>query len=309
MFEALKFVQGAVSEKDLVPVLTHFHIKDGEVQGSNGRLTISAPVEAVGDVIVPAALMIKALDACKAPEVKITEKSVMVKDGKFSARLPKSNDVFPVATKPVGETLPVSGLVETLRKLRPFVGDDATRLWACGVLFRGGYAYATNNVTIAEANAPAFEREMVLPTPVIDELLRIKVEPDHMVMDETTIGFYWGDRWLKAKVLTGEWPPVQDMINRDDLPEIPKGLADAVSRIAPFCDDKKFPVIEMTETGIRTQDGLMQAEVGGYEFAEVKYHAEALALILKTAKLADFSQSPAPWSGNNLRGLISQVIG
>lgn len=307
MKDALHFVQGAVSDKDLVPVLTHFHIKDGAVQGTNGRLTLSAPLDAIGDVIVPAIPMLKALDACKQPTVSLTEKSLMIKDGRFSARLPRSTDVFPVAAPPEGEQHAVNGIIDALRKLRPFICDDATRLWACGVLFRGGAAYATNNAVLATTEAPVFERDVILPTAVIDELLRIKDEPDRMVVGESVIGFYWGERWLKASVLKDEWPPVEDMLPDTDLDEIPEQIAEEVERISPFCEDKFFPVIEFNEHGIRTQEGNIAAEISGYAFPEAKYHAKMLSLVLKHARYADFSAPPTPWAGDGLRGLIAQV--
>ena len=39
-------------------------------------------------------------------------------------------------------------LLPTLRLLRPFVGDDASRPWACGVLMNGRALTVTNNIIL-----------------------------------------------------------------------------------------------------------------------------------------------------------------
>ena len=44
MLKALKFVQGAVSKKDLVPALTHFRIENGTVRSYNGMLALCTPI-------------------------------------------------------------------------------------------------------------------------------------------------------------------------------------------------------------------------------------------------------------------------
>jgi hypothetical protein len=47
MRDVLKFVSGAVSTKDVLPVLTHFAFRDQRVHGFNGRVHICAPLPAV----------------------------------------------------------------------------------------------------------------------------------------------------------------------------------------------------------------------------------------------------------------------
>ena len=43
MLNELKFVQGSVAKKELLPSLTHFKIEDGHIRGFNGTIAISAP--------------------------------------------------------------------------------------------------------------------------------------------------------------------------------------------------------------------------------------------------------------------------
>lgn len=44
MLKDLKFVQGAVAKKDLLPAMTHFRIENGHVRSFNGQMAISSPV-------------------------------------------------------------------------------------------------------------------------------------------------------------------------------------------------------------------------------------------------------------------------
>ena len=43
MLDVLDFVRGSISKKDIVPILKSFHVYDGRIQGTNGRLTIDSP--------------------------------------------------------------------------------------------------------------------------------------------------------------------------------------------------------------------------------------------------------------------------
>jgi len=308
MLNTLRLVQGAVSEKDMVPVLSHFHIYDGRIQGTNGRLTIDAPIDTPKELTltVPAARFIKAIDACRKEPVLIEEDhKLLIKAGRFKAMLPLSTDEFPIGGEPSGEEKPCDGLTAILRRLRPFVGDDATRLWACGILIRGGRAYATNNIILASCPAPKFTTDMVLPVQLIDELIRINDEPDMMLIDGSKVGFRWGKAWLAGKTLADEWPPVEDMLPDAPEEDIPQDLLDAVKRIMPFCPNPKFPVIQFGADGISTEDGDMSAEIAEWEFPEMKFHGEQLQLVLKVAKQMDLTKSPAPWAAAGITGLLS----
>jgi len=307
MIRNLKLVHGAVSKKELVPVLTHFCVYAGRVQGSNGKFYIDAPVpELEGhEMTVNAKRFLAALDAAgDNVKLKVGEGSITVSSGRFRAKVPTTAELFPRADAPNGDAVPCDGLVAALRRLTPFIGEDATRDWARGVLLRGGKAYATNNVVLAAADAPDLGTDIIIPAELVDELIRIGDDPDVMLLDGSSVGFYWGDAWLRGKLLAGEWPNVDEMIAmaEGDLPELPEGLADSVVQVKPFANDL-FPSVKFTDDGLES-DG---ATVEGYDLPHKMYHLPSILAVLGQATHADFSQCPSPWSGEGILGLLIEA--
>ncbi len=321
MKKILDFVKGAVSTKDLIPVLTNFHFYSGRVQGGNGRITIDAPLDApldLGgvDITVPAVPFLRAVDACGgAPVLNITEGGrLTMKKGKFRSVLPLSDSTsFPLQTlewEGHRDWKPGSGLIKILRTIRPFIGEDASRPWACGVLFSDGYLYATNNVVMVRIPYTMPEgTQMNLPSYAVDELLRIGEDPERMLFDENKAAFHYGDRWMRSNLFDVAWPDVSKFFDEAALDPVPEGLREAVEKIRPFCQDSKFPIITMNSEGVHTAEGDMGASVEGYELPDSKYRAEPLQLVLTHAKRIDLSKypGPVPFVGDN--GLEGVMIG
>ena len=317
MNKTLSLVRGAVSTKDLVPVLTHFHIYDGRVQGGNGRVTIDAPCSELSgfDCTVPAERFLKAVDACDGePKLKLTDGGKLtISKSKFRATLPLANhESFPrleqVSESGGGAFIQMKPLLAMLRKLSAFVGEDASRPWSCGILFRDGFAWATNNVSLARVPYTS-PREFVMPGFAIDELLRMGHEPVTMMLEENSMTFSFnGDWWLRVQKLHGEWPDVSKFIS-DDLPAagVDSGpLAEAVRKVLPFCPNPKIPVVQTGSEGVSTLDGEMSATCGLYELPETRFRAEPLLTVLESARYIDLSTFPGAcyWRGENIDGVL-----
>ena len=317
MKKILNFVKGAVSTKDLVPVLTNFHFYSGRVQGSNGRITIDAPLElGTVDITVPAVPFLRAVEACDgAPQLNITEGGrLTMKRGKFRSILPLSdNSAFPlqeICDVPDSKWAPDSGLIKVLRTIRPFIGEDASRPWACGVLFKDGWLYATNNVVMVRLGYTMPEDiEINLPSYAVDELLRIGKDPVRVSYDSSYALFHYGESWLRSNLFDSQWPDVSKFFQQEKLAPVPEGLREAVEKIRPFCQDSKFPVIELNETGVHTAEGDMGASVEGYELPYSKYRAEPLQLVLSHAKTIDLTKYPGPVPFTADNGLEGVIIG
>ncbi|MDZ4343969.1 MAG: hypothetical protein U1E51_16235, partial [Candidatus Binatia bacterium] len=92
MLDALKFVRGAVKDSDTVmPVLTHFCIHKGRIQGTNGRISIDSPCpELTFEAVLPADKFLSAIDACKGePKMRFTDGGKFVVERKpFRGFLP-----------------------------------------------------------------------------------------------------------------------------------------------------------------------------------------------------------------------------
>lgn len=310
MNNTLRLVRGSVSTKDFVPVLQCFHFYNGRVQGQNGRIAIDAPFPNLGDFTVPAERFLKAVDACDdAPTVALTDGGKLsVRKGKFRALLPLGeHSAFPLATKEGALLSAGGGFLPMLRKLRPFISDDASRPWSNGILLRDGYAYATNNVIMARTPFAWDFGDINLPVYAVDELLRIGEEPAELLLQESALTFVLGDAWLRAQLLTGEWP---DVASRMDVLEqgapVPDGIAAAIEKILPFCPDPKLPEIVFSKDGISTAEGEHCAAVEGITLPAGRYRAEVLLLVLTVATHMNLAAYPAPiaFEGDGVEGVF-----
>lgn len=334
MREALNIVRGAVSKKDLIPVLTHFAINDNKVHGFNGRVHICSPVRehrfALPNFTVPAALALAAVDACKGePVFQVTQEQpdrVHVSDSAdtgFTAVLhtgkiedwPIPDPVKLQWQKCSGEFLPL------LTALAPFIGEDASRPWCASIRFQRGVAYATNNITLVEAKCKFADMlDCALPVFAVEELLRIGLEPTAVAQEGDSALYFAlpGKVWIRTLLIKEGWPDAADVMNK--VHEGAKlrsfnaaAIYEAVEKIKPLCADQKLPAIAFMDKEIRTEDiaGASSGRVCGFkELGNGLYHAEPLCKVLQAAVKADWSKFPrVPWSGaGDLRGAIMGLM-
>lgn len=317
MREALQIVRGAVSTKDLVPVLTHVAIHAGRVRGFDGRVYISAPAEGFGtlSLTVPAQSFIAAIESCEgALQLAVQDALLVVRSGNFVATLPVGPiENFP-AEEPVDKRRKCKGaLLPVLKMLLPFVGVDASRAWACGIQLDGGMARATNNVVIAEAALPTtFPGTVTLPTFAVEELLRIGLEPTHVAVSDRAVVFTLPRGvWLRTNLVADPWPEgamglVAQLHRGATLAPVPATLAAAVTRMAPFCADPKAPVVLLQDGTVRTTGPQLGASVGGFAgLGNCTFRLEPLQAVLQLATGADWGRFPrVPWAGVAARGAI-----
>lgn len=308
MKDQLNLVRGAVSKKDLVPVLTAFHIYDGRIQGMNGFVVIDTTCKELADVniTIPAERFIRAVDACEnEPTFKLTEKSLLVQGKKLKVTIPLMvHDKFPKQERE-GKGKKIKGLLEILKLLHPFIAEDATRPWACGVLLSGDHAYATNNVSIARIPFKSSCKSVIVPLHAINELLRIKQDPKSIAITDSWITFELQDCWLKVRQIEGEWPQVDDHL----IPckkKAPAGLMEEVELLAKFVNKGAFPTIGFTEDKVLLQGG--NAEFKREGLPKGSYRAEPLITCLQVATHIDFEKFPkVPFKGKD--GLMGILMG
>ena len=321
MLEALQFVQGAVARKDFVPEMTHFHIKDGGVMTYNGTLTLYSPIALNFDVSPKAEPMIKAIQACKDSTITLhlTPSGMLsVKSGSFRALvdcLPTRE--LPLTTQPEGTEVNLAGkLLTVLRTLLPFVAEDASRPWARGVLFSGQFARATNNIIIVEhwMGETVFPVPVNLPKSAINEILRVKEEPEKAFVSETNITLVFpGGRWLKAQLFPTDWPDVQRVLGTDqdcyEADAITEEVWNGVEQILPLAD-KETCAVYVSADCATTHEGDKGAAVSYGKVFRVDKPAilnieqfHALRGVAKTIKLSTYPK-PCPFFGDGIRGSI-----
>ena len=324
MLDTLRFVRGAVSTKDLVPVLTHFCIRDGRIQGQNGRLALDAACPDLADhsLVVPADKFLRAVDACDGePTLTVKEDKLYISRGKFRASLStlKMED-YPLiggeGTAPCGFARRGDGLLAALTLAEPFMSLDASRPWSCSVLLTDDTAYATNNVVLACVEFDWGCEDLVLPAFAVHELLRIGVDPMTLAWDENEFTAEYADgSWLHSQLIEGAWPgTLRDLdksIQAEEnwFPTFRGEMTAAMEKLKPFFPNAKLPVILTGPHGLSTEDGQSSAAVEVGELPEAAFRLESLSLVMTAAQ--DWAPhnypGPVPWRGYRIRGMLSGV--
>lgn len=258
MLDALKFVQGAVAKKDFVPELTHFHINDGGILGYNGSLALYSPIPLNLNVRPKATSLIKAIKACNGDTITLhmtPSGRLSVKSGSFKASVECMADApDDFVSPPAGQEIELKGgLLALLKKLFPFIAEDASRPWARGILFRGQTAVATNNIIIVEhwLNDVSIPVDINIPRNAIAELIRVNEEPVKLMVDETSVTFFFeGGRWMKAQTFTTEWPDIQQVFKDHDTQEIQPDLWEAVEQLLPLVEAEE--TLYLSPEGVAT---------------------------------------------------------
>lgn len=312
MLDALAFVKGAVSKKDLVPALTHFHVAAGRISGFNGKLAISAPIALDIDCCPKAEPFVRAIEACQgAAQLHMTPgHKLAVRSGKFRAHIetvpPES---FP-EIQPEGEYVTGQGkLLPALKSLFDLIGSDASRPWATGVLLDGLSAFATNNVILAEQwLGYHFPYRVTIPQYAVRELLRIGEEPSAIRLTATSATFLFdGDRWLRTQLVAEPWPDIRALLdsNRGESPvEISAEFWEALEVISPFLDEMGRVYLDANSVRTNREEGAA-VDVPDAALCGIYQH-KMLSLLKDRAQRICWADYPSrvAWYGSQLRGLI-----
>lgn len=316
MITALKFVQGAVAKKDFVPSLTHFRISNGKVKGFNGSLGICSPVPIDLDIAPRAAQFVKAIEACQ-EEISLhvaDNGKLCVRSGKFKTFVDCDDKKNYPDIEPTGQLVKLgNALIPALKKLEPFIAEDASRPWACGILLDGESAFATNNIIFVEHwLGYQFPVRVNIPAMAIRELIRIKQNPLYMQMTEDRIVFHYeGGQWLSTQLLTQPWPDaaaILGKLNSAGQESAPAGLWEALEHIVPFADDinRCYLLGDQLSTTEAADVSGTSIDLPGLPEKGI-YNGKQLLALKDIAHTFNFNAYPqaVPFFGDRTRGLIS----
>ena len=313
MLKELKFVQGAVAKKDFLPAMTHFVIEDGRVRAYNGMIALSSPLPFDIDCKPKAEPLVKAISNCnETVTLSMTPAGKLrIQSGKFRAFVDCIEEETAHVT-PEGQEVQLDGeaVLEALKVIHPFIGDDASRPWTNGVLLRGQSAFATNNVILVEYWVGAqFPFTVNVPRQAIREMLRINEPPTHAQVTDKSITFHYSDgRWVRAQLYESEWPDMAKVLDKQaDATTVDQRIFEALTTIKPFAD-KMGRVFISDGTLSTSHDSNVEGasyEIPGLPFAGI-YNIDMLNLLKGVAELADFTTYPQPclFYGQKLRGAI-----
>lgn len=315
MLTALKFVKGSIATKDFVPELKHFLIEDGRVSGFNGVLALSSPIPFNIACKPSAEPLIKAIGNCEDSNAVLLSLTpggkLTVKSGKFKAHV-VCIEGETAHVKPEGSIINFDGeaFYAGIKAVAPFIGEDASRKWAQGVLVKERSLFATNNVMLVQYwLGVEFPCEINIPLPAIKEMLRIKEAPLFAQIAENSITFHYSeDRWLRTQLYSlTEWPDLGRILNQPNSPTpIHPELFDGLEVIKPFVDSMG---------SVRINNGVItthadETEGASYEVPgminEGIFNIEMLALLKGAATHVDWTLYPKPclFHGGLLRGAI-----
>jgi DNA polymerase III sliding clamp (beta) subunit (PCNA family) len=308
----LKFVQGAIAKKDFLPALTHFRIEKGTVRGYNGKLALCTPIPLDLACTPRADALVRAIANCdETVSLSLTPAGrLAVRSGSFKAFVDCVSGETP-HVEPAGTDLAINGveLLKALKAVQPFISDDASRAWSCGVLLRGQSAFATNNVVLVEYWIGSEFPLLNLPSAAVKEMVRINEAPTHAQVDgANSITFHYsGNRWIRTQLLVTEWPDLKKVLDVPSNPvEFDERIFKGLQVIKPFAD--KIGRVLFQDGRMTTHDSADEgaAYETGTKLPDGIYAIEMLALLEGVATKADWSLYPKPamFFGNRLRGAI-----
>lgn len=317
LLAALKFVQGAVARKSYDVSLSHFAIENGMIRGYNGLICLTSPVPVDITAYPKAAPFIKAIERCDSVvSLHMTPAGKLaVRSGSFRAYidcLESRPDVFPPLI-PTGVKVEVNGnFLPAVKKILPFVGQDASRPWCRGILFRGQSLFATNNVVLIEHWLPfLFPVEVNVPEEALEELVRCGEQPSSLWVDENALTFGYADgRLLRTRVYATGWPNLAAVLSdpkdgADQYP-FPENFFEVLRTLKPFANKLNRVYIRNGFISTSLEDG-EGAAVDIATTTESSYNSEMLLLLEGVADTIDFTLYPKPaiFYGLELRGAIT----
>jgi hypothetical protein len=207
----VEWITDALSSKNLAREMTHYRVQGGEIRATDGRITAGHPFPDVGNFLVPGREFEKLLKRFPTePTVEILEQSIKLKSGRSHGTIQTLNLEqwnYPGVDADIWEDAP-EGLVPVLRKLKPFVSDNATQEWALGIALEYGYAYATNNIVIAGARIDSIgdERIGTLPVWAIEFLLDREEDLTDWAWTENYVAFRWASgAWMRSQLINTQF--------------------------------------------------------------------------------------------------------
>lgn len=313
MLKELKFVQGAVAKKDLLPAMTHFRIERGTVRSYNGTMAICSPIQLDIDCCPKADAMVKAIANCEdATTITMTPSGrLSIRSGAFKVLVP-TIEGDTVHVDPAGEFVQFDGVqvLEAFKTLDPFVGNDASRPWTNGILLEGQSAYATNNTCIVQywLGTP-FPRTINIPRAAVREVLRVGEAPTCAQVDQGSITFHYTDgRWIRSQLLATEWPMerINHMLDQPSNPvPVDPALFIGLTKLKALADGASR--VYMKDGALRTS--LEDEEGATYDLTlpfEGCYNMQMLGLLEGVVTSADMTLYPGPclFFGERVRGAI-----
>jgi DNA polymerase III sliding clamp (beta) subunit (PCNA family) len=320
MLKDLKFVQGAVAKKDLVPAMKHFCIEQGTIRSYNGKLAISSPIQFDIDCKPNATELVQAIANCNADHtVTITmsddRRYLRILNGPYDVKVNCIEEETPHVL-PEGNEISLAGisLRDAFDAVLSFAGNDASRDWANGILLSGQSMFATNNVIVVEywlGTQLPFTANV--PNEAIEEVIRVGEDPTHIQLNDYSITFHFDNgKWIRSGLYDmGRLNEIPRILNRDPLNipmSIDKEFFEGIKKIKPFLNKQRevyFRDGHLTNH-YSPEGSTADYALDNFEYAKGCYTVDNLLLLENVAETIDWTEYPnaCMFYGGKLRGAI-----
>lgn len=320
-------IKKALSNRDYIANLTHYHLKNGRAYASNGALTASAPIDEPLERVIPADELDKALSILGTDAQFIwTDEVLTIKKGrkKIDIRLLKPENVSLIEPVTLKYPLPTE-FTDSIKLVRPFISQDASRPWALVAWLRmgpdGKHVWtATNNVVVVEVDAEYAENvnlfDCQIPNFALDFILERDEKLTHLGIAETKVSFFFDDgSELTSKLFSTKMPDqVCNIVSRcydtsEGLFELNEDWKDAYKHITELMPEEIVMGIETMvaskgqatmEVSVKTTPPRDTSKAASY------WNPKFLTPVVDVATHIDFGNYPNPirFLGPGVRGLM-----
>jgi DNA polymerase III sliding clamp (beta) subunit (PCNA family) len=318
--EIIRWIKDAVSAKKLILEMSYYKVDGGRVRATDGRIVACHPYSGKEEFLVPGAdferLIGRLGDGVKI-EVDDARGEVVLKSGRSRGTIKtKSLDDWDYPGIDEEDWKPIPrGMIDALRKLTPFVSENANHIWAMGIALENGWAFATNNVALAGVQCPGLgEIHAILPIWAVDFIVDREKGLKQWCHTPNYLAFRWDNgAWMRSSLIDSDFPEqVSDMVKRaiqeDPYVEITDEFKEAFFRVADLAETS----VKVTGEEISASFGnsiitesVATEELGGME---TYWGAKYLLPVVKMATYWDPQMwpKPAPFQGD---GIIGYVVG
>lgn len=315
MKEAIAKVKGALAAKDFGAAMNYYTFKDDFIYASDGNMTAATPYAHGLDRLVPGAEL-EALLARLPNDVTCMydDASITMKGGRLRGTIKTQSTVDRVLLVPEHPwNEPPHGLVEAMRRARPFIADVAAQPYATCMCFRKDALFATTNMSLVQVQVPGLapgDLDLLLPSWAVDFVLKAYGTLNGIIFTPNYMAFRWDDgSWLRTKLIEGAFPATVVTLLSNVEPEQPFELGPgwrlAYADVAALSEG----IVGVEASRITGGKGHSKVEADveptGIE-APVHFNPRFLTAVIDVAthwNPAEFPR-PVPFVGPGLRGLV-----
>lgn len=316
MRETISWIKEAISSKDIVKGMNYYNVGEGEIRATNGNITAGHPWEHTDHAfLVPGDDFEKVLDRMKG-ELKVEYDGVTlkIKAGRLKSEIQTlQRDLWQYpGVDDVEWLICPDNLLSVFERLIPFVSENGSQNWSVGIALQGGWAFATNNVSLAGVQYQGAEDiDLLIPIWAVKFMVAAKKPPIHWAWTKDYLAFEWENgAWLRSNLLDGVFPPqavklIKEASVADTTTEVTDEFKDAFNRVC-VKDDQE--VIIGPKEMISTFGNTVMSEE--FEMVDVdhesRWSVKHLRLVMSVATWWSPGDHPRPcaFQGEGICGLI-----